>query len=84
MKLCIFVFQFWAIFIKCTSFEKDAVRLGLDATDVIHKFVEKYDDFELATTAQGIRPLIYYLVWAVFHTFGILNKLITCSSCNKF
>nr|XP_022310140.1 dipeptidase 1-like [Crassostrea virginica] len=46
--------QFWAIFISCASVEKDAVRLGLDATDIIHKFVEKYDDFELATTAQGI------------------------------
>ena len=42
--------------------EKDAVRLGLDATDIIHKFVDKYDDFELATTAQGNSPLIETLL----------------------
>lgn len=46
--------QFWAVFVSCASVEKDAVRLGLDQTDVIHKFVDKYDDFKLATTAQGI------------------------------
>lgn len=47
------LFQFWAVFVSCASVEKDAVRLGLDQTDVIHKFVDKYDDFKLATTAQG-------------------------------
>ncbi|XP_048754053.2 dipeptidase 1-like [Ostrea edulis] len=46
--------QFWAVFCSCASVDKDAVRMGFDTMDVIHKFIEKYDVFELATTAQGI------------------------------
>jgi len=34
--------------------DKDAVRQGLYAVDVIHNFVEKYpNDFEFVTTADG-------------------------------
>lgn len=47
--------QFWAAFGTCDSVGKDAVRIGMDQVDVIHKFVKKYDDtFEMVTTAQGI------------------------------
>ncbi|XP_062579077.1 dipeptidase 1-like, partial [Saccostrea cucullata] len=46
--------QFWAVFAGCNSIDKDGVRLGLDQTDVILKYTDKYDDFQLVTTAQGI------------------------------
>lgn len=47
--------QFWAAFGPCSATGKDAIRIGMDQVDVIHKFVNKYDDtFELVTTAQGI------------------------------
>ncbi|XP_061179816.1 dipeptidase 1-like [Saccostrea echinata] len=46
--------QFWAVFVACASVDKDGTRQGLDQTDVILKFTEKYEDFQLATTAQGI------------------------------
>ncbi|XP_071158247.1 dipeptidase 1-like [Mytilus edulis] len=47
--------QFWAAFGPCSAIGKDAIRIGMDQVDVIHKFVNKYDDtFELVTTAQGI------------------------------
>jgi len=47
--------QFWALYVSCSTINKDAVRACLDQLDVIHRFVKKYPEaFQLATSVSDI------------------------------
>jgi len=47
--------QFWALYVSCNTQYRDGVRACLDQADVIHRFVEKYNEtFQLATTVNEI------------------------------
>ena len=49
-----YLFQFWAVFVRCSIQYKDAVRQSLDQADVIKRFINKYPQtFKFVTTSQG-------------------------------
>jgi len=60
--------QFWALYVSCNTQYRDGVRACLDQADVIHRFVEKYNEtFQLATTVDEI--------WAAFHKGKIASLI---------
>ena len=47
--------QFWSVWVPADLPEPDALRMGLEQLDVVHRFVERYPDaFALATTADEV------------------------------
>jgi membrane dipeptidase len=51
----LFLIQFWAAFINCTSSGYDATRAFIDQIDVIKLLVKKYPDvFQFATSSSDI------------------------------
>ncbi|XP_056267979.1 dipeptidase 2 isoform X3 [Pseudoliparis swirei] len=47
--------QMFAVYVLCGAQQKDAVRLTLEQIDVVRRMCSEYQDFELVTSAQGLR-----------------------------
>src|SRR4029079_5731683 len=47
--------QFWSVWVPADLPEPEALRMGLEQLDVVHRFIEGYPDaFALATTAEEV------------------------------
>ena len=47
-------FQFWSVFVQCSTQYSDSVRVTLDQFDTVKRFVDKYDDdFMFVTKSYG-------------------------------
>ena len=47
-------FQFWSVYVDCSSQYSDSVRVTLDQFDTVKRFVDKYsDDFMFVTKSHG-------------------------------
>jgi membrane dipeptidase len=47
--------QFWSVWVPADLPEPDALRMGLEQLDIVHRLVERYPDaFTLATTADEV------------------------------
>ncbi|XP_054856116.1 dipeptidase 2-like [Eublepharis macularius] len=49
--------QFWSVYVLCSAQNKDVVRLTLEQIDVVKRMCKSYEEFELVTTAQGIKNI---------------------------
>ncbi|XP_037549845.1 dipeptidase 2 [Nematolebias whitei] len=47
--------QMFAVYVMCGAQQKDAVRLTLEQIDVVRRMCTEYQDFELVTSAQGLK-----------------------------
>ncbi|MES1917652.1 MAG: hypothetical protein MHM6MM_009365, partial [Cercozoa sp. M6MM] len=46
--------QFWSAYVGCNRQGHDAVRATLEQIDMVHQFVEAYDEFEFVETAEEL------------------------------